>query len=60
MGCYSHARPGHADARAKLATPVADRLYFAGEATGGADFGGAMTAGGAYLAGQDAARAISL
>ena len=60
MGCYSHARPGHADARAKLATPVADRLYFAGEATGGADFGGAMTAGGAYLAGRDAARAMDL
>ena len=60
MGCYSHARPGHADARALLAAPVADRLFFAGEATGGDGFGGAMTAGGAYLAGQDAARAISL
>ena len=59
MGCYSHARPGHADARARLAQPVAGKLYFAGEATAaGPDgsFGAAMTAGGAYLAGQAAAR----
>jgi monoamine oxidase len=58
MGCYSHAIPGHANARAKLALPVAERIFFAGEATGGGgdEFGGAMTAGGAYLAGQDAAR----
>ena len=62
MGCYSHAMPGHADARLKLAQPVADRIYFAGEATAaGADgsFGAAMTAGGAFLAGQAAARAAS-
>jgi monoamine oxidase len=62
MGCYSHALPGHADARALLAAPVAERLYFAGEATGGApddDFGPAMTAGGAFLAGQAAAREIA-
>ena len=57
LGSYSHARPGQADARAKLAQPVAEKLFFAGEATGGADFGGAMTAGGAWLAGRDAARA---
>jgi monoamine oxidase len=57
-GAYSHAMPGQAMARAQLAAPVADRLFFAGEATGGADFGGAMTVGGAYLAGRDAARAI--
>ena len=56
-GSYSHATPGHADARAKLAAPVAGRLFFAGEATGGEDFGGAMTAGGAWLAGRDAVRA---
>ena len=60
MGCYSHALPGHADARAKLAAPVAERLFFAGEATGGEGFGGAMTAGGAFLAGQAAARAAAL
>jgi monoamine oxidase len=61
LGCYSHCLPGHADARAKLAEPIADRIFFAGEATGredfgGADFGAAMTAGGAFLAGQVAAR----
>ncbi|MBQ8103344.1 MAG: FAD-dependent oxidoreductase [Afipia sp.] len=32
-GSYSHALPGHADDRAVLATPVDDRLFFAGEAT---------------------------
>ena len=32
-GSYSHALPGHADARAVLAIPVDDRLFFAGEAT---------------------------
>ncbi len=59
MGCYSHALPGHADARAKLKQPVAERLFFAGEATGGEGFGGAMTAGGAALAGQEAAMAAA-
>ena len=60
LGCYSHALPGHADARGKLAGPVAERIWFAGEATAGRDddFGPAMTAGGAYLAGQAAVRAI--
>jgi monoamine oxidase len=59
-GCYSHASPGRAQARAGLAEPVGQRLFFAGEATAGAapgeNFGGAMTAGGAYLAGLAAAR----
>ncbi|MDQ8729651.1 NAD(P)/FAD-dependent oxidoreductase [Bradyrhizobium sp. LHD-71] len=32
-GSYSHALPGHADARAKLAAPIDDRIFFAGEAT---------------------------
>ena len=59
LGCYSHALPGHAEARAKLSSPVAGALWFAGEATGGEDFGGAMTAGGAFLAGRDAVRAIA-
>ena len=57
LGCYSHATPGHADARGKLARPVAERLWFAGEATPtDGDFGPAMTAGGAFLAGRAAAR----
>lgn len=58
MGSYSHALPGHADARALLAQPVGGKMFFAGEATGGENFGGAMTAGGATLAGEDAARRI--
>jgi monoamine oxidase len=32
-GSYSYALPGHAGARAKLATPVDGRIFFAGEAT---------------------------
>jgi len=32
-GSYSHALPGHAADRAVLAAPVAERLFFAGEAT---------------------------
>lgn len=33
LGAYSCALPGQADQRAVLAQPLADRLYFAGEAT---------------------------
>jgi monoamine oxidase len=33
LGSYSHALPGHASARELLAAPVAERLFFAGEAT---------------------------
>jgi monoamine oxidase len=54
-GSYSVARPGHLAARAALAVPLADKIWFAGEATAG---GGAMTAGGALLEGRRAARAI--
>jgi len=32
-GSYSHALPGHAPARAVLAAPIDNRLFFAGEAT---------------------------
>lgn len=61
LGSYSHALPGRASARAALATPLGERVFFAGEATGGegGDFGGAMTAGGAFLAGRAAARAAA-
>lgn len=56
-GSYSYALPGHADARAILAAPVDDRLFFAGEACSPRDF---TTAHGAYLTGLDAAeRAIA-
>ncbi len=60
MGCYSHARPGQAGARGKLARPVGERIWFAGEATavGDGDFGAAMTAGGAFLAGEAAVRGM--
>ena len=54
LGCYSHCLPGHADARAALAVPVGDRILFAGEAS--APDGAAMTTGGAFLAGQAAAK----
>ncbi len=52
-GAYSVCRPGRSAAREALAEPVASRLWFAGEATGG---GGAMTVGGATLAARRAVR----
>ena len=51
-GGYSIAEPGQAGSRIALRQPVADRLWFAGEASAG---GGAMTAGGAFLEGRRAA-----
>ncbi len=53
-GSYSYALPGHADDRAVLATPVDDRLFFAGEATSPNFF---STAHGAYITGLTAAEA---
>lgn len=52
-GAYSHALPGHAGARAVLAAPVDQRLFFAGEACSPNAF---STAHGAWLTGQAAAR----
>jgi len=54
-GSYSHAMPGHADARATLAAPVDGRLFFAGEACMVHDF---STAHGAYRSGMAAADAV--
>jgi monoamine oxidase len=51
-GSYSHALPGHAGARAVLAAPFEERLFFAGEATHATDF---STAHGAYQSGERAA-----
>ncbi len=51
-GAYSYAVPGAADERAALATPVDDRLFFAGEACSRADF---STAHGAFITGNEAA-----
>jgi monoamine oxidase len=53
-GSYSYARPGHADDRARLAEPVDDRLFFAGEACSPHFF---STAHGAYETGIAAAEA---
>jgi monoamine oxidase len=52
LGSYSYALPGHADARATLATPLDGRVFFAGEACSPHDF---TTAHGAYLPGIEAA-----
>ena len=51
-GSYSHALPGHAGDRAKLAAPVDGRLFFAGEATSPNFF---STAHGARDSGERAA-----
>jgi monoamine oxidase len=53
-GSYSSALPGHADDRATLATPVDNRLFFAGEACSPNFF---STAHGAYMSGVTAAEA---
>jgi monoamine oxidase len=52
LGSYSHALPGHAGKRAVLATPVDNRLFFAGEATSPHFF---STAHGAHDSGERAA-----
>jgi len=51
-GAYSHALPGQAAARNRLAQPFDGRLFFAGEATSASDF---STAHGAYESGVRAA-----
>jgi monoamine oxidase len=51
-GAYSCALPGRSQARARLALPFEDRLFFAGEATHPFDF---TTAHGAHDSGQRAA-----
>lgn len=53
-GSYSHALPGGSDLRAVLASPVDERLFFAGEACSARDF---STAHGAYRSGIAAADA---
>lgn len=54
-GSYSAALPGHADARAVLAEPVAPQLAFAGEA-GSREYYGTLY--GAWLTGEAAARRL--
>ena len=54
-GAYSAARPGAASSRAALGEPLADRLIFAGEATGGV---WASQIAGAWRSGEAAARTV--
>jgi monoamine oxidase len=54
-GSYSYALPGKADARALLAAPVEDCIFFAGEACSRHDY---STAHGAYLTGIAAAEQV--
>ena len=57
-GSYAYARPGQADARAVLGRPLGGgRLVFAGEATRSDGLAG--TVGGAFLAGEEAARLVA-
>jgi monoamine oxidase len=53
VGAYSYAPSGHLDARAALARPVEDTLFFAGEATNTEGFSG--TVHGAITTGRRAA-----
>ena len=53
LGSYSYARPGYAEARTTLSQPMAERIFFAGEACAPAFFG---TAHGAADTGIAAAR----
>jgi monoamine oxidase len=54
-GAYSAARPGRTAARRELGRPVADRLFFAGEALAG-EF--AQTVGGAAKSGEATAKSL--
>ena len=54
LGSYSYAKPGCAELRATLAAPVADRLFFAGEACSKHRY---STAHGAFQTGYEAAGA---
>jgi monoamine oxidase len=54
-GAYSYAVPGKAGARAVLAAPVDDRLFFAGEACSKSDY---STAHGAFFTGVTAAEQV--
>ena len=55
LGGYAYQRPGARGARQALAEPLAERLFFAGEATAGEL---SMTCGGAFRSGERAAAEI--
>jgi monoamine oxidase len=56
-GAYSYLRVNGGDARAALATPIEDTLYFAGEATNVRDVG---TVNGAFETGYSSSSAITM
>lgn len=56
LGAYSYAAVGGMDAAKALATPVANTLYFAGEATNGCGYNG--TVHGAIATGLRAAKEL--
>lgn len=56
LGAYAYARPGALAARAAMDAPLADRLWFAGEAW--CMDGLAGTVGGAFLSGERAAASV--
>jgi len=56
LGAYAAARPGQYDARAGLAKPVAERIFFAGEAVATPYV---QLCGGAYLSGESVARDVA-
>jgi len=56
LGSYSSARPGQSGMHEVLAEPVADRVFFAGEACGPPKFNGSLAA--AYAAGVEASRKL--
>ena len=55
-GAYAAARPGHYGARAELARPLGNRVFFAGEAVAGAHV---ALCGGAYMSGDEVARKVA-
>ena len=56
LGAYAAATPGHYGARGELARPVADRIFFAGEAVA---MPWVQLCGGAYLSGEAVAREVA-
>ncbi|MFK7939257.1 MAG: flavin monoamine oxidase family protein [Roseovarius sp.] len=56
LGAYAAARPGRYPARAALARPLADKLWFAGEALGTPYV---ALCNGAYKSGEDVARTVA-
>lgn len=56
LGSYSAAKPGQAKMRDVLAEPVADRVFFAGEACSPPRFNGSLA--GAYVSAQEASRKL--